>query len=55
MLLIELLELTTYPDMVNRLKSVYALIQRGDTAGERSGAEGAYDRSPAVSPRCIKA
>lgn len=44
MLLIELLELTTYPDMVNRLRSIYTLIQKGATAGERSGAEAAYKR-----------
>lgn len=44
MLLIELLELTTYPDMVNRLQSVYNLIKGGDTAGEQFAAKAAYDR-----------
>ncbi len=44
MRLIELLEYTTYENLVNKLQSVYILMSRGATEGERNSAKMAYDR-----------
>lgn len=45
MRLIELLEYTTYDSLVNKLQSVYILMDRGATEGERNSAKMAYDRT----------
>lgn len=44
MKILELLEYTSYDDMVNRLKGVYNLVLRGATEGEKASAQAAYER-----------
>lgn len=51
MRLIELLEYATYDDMVRKLQSIYALVQRGATTGEQTAAKLAFDRMVAAIER----